>query len=132
RSLDRDIERGVTTVGPHRDDLEVRLSGADARSFASQGEQRSIALALRLAERDLAAELLGEHPVLLLDDVFSELDEDRRTQLSGLIRTTGQAIVTATSPLGSTGVAEGGRTYEVDAGVIRELGSCGGLRRADA
>jgi DNA replication and repair protein RecF len=127
RSLDRDIERAVTTAGPHRDDLDVTLSGAEARSFASQGEQRSIALALRLAERDLAAAVLGEHPVLLLDDVFSELDEDRRAQLGDLIMGTGQAIVTATSlvgltgPTGSAGGAEGGRTYEVDAGVIREV-----------
>jgi DNA replication and repair protein RecF len=123
-SLERDIERAVTTVGPHRDDLDVRLSGAEARTFASQGEQRSIALALRLAERDLAAELLGEHPVLLLDDVFSELDEDRRAQLGDLLGTTGQAIVTATSPTGLTGLtggAGGGRTYEVDGGVIREV-----------
>jgi DNA replication and repair protein RecF len=121
-SLERDIERAVTSVGPHRDDLDVRLAGADARSFASQGEQRSIALSLRLAERDLAADVLGENPVLLLDDVFSELDEGRRAQLGDLIRGTGQAIVTATS---LSGIAEGqplfggARTYEVDGGVIR-------------
>ncbi|MGH2690852.1 MAG: DNA replication/repair protein RecF, partial [Actinomycetota bacterium] len=117
-SLERDIERGVTTTGPHRDDLEVRLAGAEARSFASQGEQRSIALALRLAERDLAADVLGEDPVLLLDDVFSELDEVRRAQLSALIRSTGQAVVTTTH---LTGRQEGDRTYEVEAGVIREV-----------
>jgi DNA replication and repair protein RecF len=121
RSLERDIERAVTSAGPHRDDLEVRLGGSDARSFASQGEERSIALALRLAERDLAAEVLGENPVLLLDDVFSELDEARRAQLGDLIRATGQAIVTATSLPGEAGQAPGARTYEVDGGVIREV-----------
>jgi DNA replication and repair protein RecF len=118
RALDRDIERGVTTTGPHRDDLELLLTGVDARSFASQGEQRSIALALRLAERDLAADVLGEDPVLLLDDVFSELDEVRRAQLGTLIRSTGQAIVTTTNLATRE---EGDRTYEVDAGVIREV-----------
>jgi DNA replication and repair protein RecF len=118
KALERDIERGVTTTGPHRDDLELQLAGADARSFASQGEQRSIALALRLAERDLAAHVLGEDPVLLLDDVFSELDEARRAQLSALIRSTGQAVVTTTDLAGRE---QGDRTYEVEAGVIREV-----------
>jgi DNA replication and repair protein RecF len=117
-SLDRDIERGVTSAGPHRDDLEIRLAGAEVRSFASQGEQRSIALALRLGERDLAADVLGEDPILLLDDVFSELDEGRRAQLGELIRSTGQAIVTTTSLAGRS---EGDRAYEVEAGVIREV-----------
>ncbi|MGH2722471.1 MAG: DNA replication/repair protein RecF [Actinomycetota bacterium] len=118
KALERDIERGVTTTGPHRDDLELRLAGAEARTFASQGEQRSIALALRLAERDLAADVLGEDPVLLLDDVFSELDEARRAQLSALIRSTGQAVVTTTHLAGRE---EGDRIYEVEAGVIREV-----------
>ena len=118
KALERDIERGVTTTGPHRDDLDLRLAGVDARSFASQGEQRSIALALRLAERDLAADVLGEDPVLLLDDVFSELDEPRRAQLSALIRSTGQALVTTTHLAGHE---DGDRTYEVEAGVIREV-----------
>lgn len=120
-SLERDIERAVTSVGPHRDDLDVRLAGVEARSFASQGEQRSIALSLRLAERDLAAEVLGENPVLLLDDVFSELDEGRRAQLGDLIRGTGQAIVTATSLAGGAEGTPGAKRYEVDGGVIREV-----------
>jgi DNA replication and repair protein RecF len=92
----RDIERGFTHTGPHRDDLEIRLSGAEARIFASQGEQRTIALALRLGIRDIIAEVRQETPILLLDDVFSELDDRRRGRLGELIDSSAQTIGTAT------------------------------------
>jgi len=72
-----DLRRGVTTVGPHRDDVSVVLDGRPARTHASQGEQRSLALALRLAVHRELAETSGQSPLLLLDDVFSELDPDR-------------------------------------------------------
>jgi DNA replication and repair protein RecF len=76
-----DLRRGVTTVGPHRDELVVVLDGMVARTHASQGEQRSLALGLRLAIHRLLAEVHDETPVLLLDDVFSELDERRSAAL---------------------------------------------------
>lgn len=97
RSQNTDLERAATSVGPHRDDLRILLADSDARVYASQGEQRTIALSLRLAERDTIAEECGEHPVLLLDDVFSELDDHRRHQLSQLVEITGQTVATATS-----------------------------------
>lgn len=96
----RDLERGLTRAGPHRDDLLIRLEGIEARAFASQGEQRSLALALRLAERDLLSVSRGEEPVLLLDDVFSELDDLRRAQLAELVGSGGQSIATATGTAG--------------------------------
>jgi DNA replication and repair protein RecF len=88
-----DLRRGVTTVGPHRDDLDVSLDGRAARTHASQGEQRSVALALRLAGHHLVAEVTGSWPVLLLDDVFSELDA---TRAAALVRALpeGQALLT--------------------------------------
>lgn len=76
-----DLRRGVSTVGPHRDDLELRLNGLPARTHASQGEQRSLALALRLAAHGVVTEKTGTPPVLLLDDVFSELDPGRSDAL---------------------------------------------------
>lgn len=76
-----ELRRGVTLVGPHRDDLVVALNGLPARTHASQGEQRSLALALRLASHRLVHEVVGTPPVLLLDDVFSELDPDRSAAL---------------------------------------------------
>ena len=72
-----DVRRGVTTVGPHRDDLVLSIAGLPARTHASQGEQRSLALALRLGAHELVTEFASSAPILLLDDVFSELDPDR-------------------------------------------------------
>jgi DNA replication and repair protein RecF len=88
-----EIERGVTLVGPHRDDWKLTIDGLDARTQASQGEQRSLALALRLAGRGVVHELTGTPPVLLLDDVFSELDAGRS---SALVRNlpAGQTLLT--------------------------------------
>ncbi|MEG1778415.1 MAG: DNA replication and repair protein RecF, partial [Angelakisella sp.] len=78
RSRSEDIRNGYTTVGPHRDDLEIAVNGSSARSFASQGQQRSCALTLKLAECAVIKEVSGETPIILLDDVFSELDNGRR------------------------------------------------------
>jgi DNA replication and repair protein RecF len=92
-----DLARGVTSVGPHRDDVEFLIGGLPARTHTSQGEQRSLALALRLAAHQLATERLGEPPILLLDDVFSELDEARRKALmAGLAE--GQTLLTTAVP----------------------------------
>jgi DNA replication and repair protein RecF len=76
-----DLRRGVSTVGPHRDELELAIGGLPARTHASQGEQRSLALALRLAAHHVVAEHTESTPVLLLDDVFSELDPERSDAL---------------------------------------------------
>jgi DNA replication and repair protein RecF len=76
-----DLRRGVSTVGPHRDDVELRIGGLPARTHGSQGEQRTLALALRLAVHRAVAETVGEPPILLLDDVFSELDPARSAAL---------------------------------------------------
>ncbi len=101
----KELERGVSLVGPQRDDLAIHLHSSgdelerDARSLASQGEQRSAALALKLAEYELLTEELGDPPVLLLDDVFSELDEDRRRWLSEGVRSRGQTLVSSAEPI---------------------------------
>ncbi len=93
---DLEAERGLTTLGPHRDDVLVELGGRDARTQGSQGEQRTLALALRLAAHGLVTEVLGVEPVLLLDDMFSELDERRSAALVERVRGAGQAVITAT------------------------------------
>lgn len=112
----RDLERGVSTIGPHRDDLDIELDGADARSHASQGEQRTLALSLRLAQRDLVASARDEDPVLLLDDVFSELDRARRSELGSLVSTSGQAIATTTGAEGTS--ATPAALLQVDGGEV--------------
>ena len=94
RRRDAELERGVCLVGPHRDDLELRLADQVAKGFASHGESWSMALALRLA----AYELLradGGDPVLLLDDVFAELDSARRQALANVAGNAEQVLVTA-------------------------------------
>lgn len=115
----RDLERAVSTVGPHRDDLEVVLGSCDARIYASQGEQRSLALSLRMAERDLVCEIRGEDPVLLLDDIFSELDELRREHLLEMVATSGQTIATTATGAGWKMAVQ--RTLMVDAGQVSVL-----------
>jgi DNA replication and repair protein RecF len=95
KSLGDDLRRGVTTVGPHHDDLAISLAGRDARSFASQGQQRTAVVSLKLAEAELVARRTGERPVLLLDDVLSELDAERRAALLRQVGDGGQVIVTS-------------------------------------
>jgi DNA replication and repair protein RecF len=93
----RDLKRGSTSVGPHRDDLELSLDGHELRTYGSAGQQRTGALALRLVEAETLAESAGSAPIGLYDDVFAELDDDRQARLLHLIRETlpGQAMVTA-------------------------------------
>lgn len=94
--LESDLERGFTGHGPHRDDLALLRDGRELRTYGSQGEQRLGLLALLLAERDLLADERGAPPLLLLDDVMSELDADRRALLVARITAVGQAVVTST------------------------------------
>ena len=94
--LDRDLERGVTGLGPHLDDVTVRSGSRDLRMFGSQGEQRLAVLSLLLAEAEVLADRRGVPPLVLLDDVLSELDAGRRRTLAERIGTVGQAVVTAT------------------------------------
>jgi DNA replication and repair protein RecF len=93
-----ELRRGVSLVGPHRDDLSLSIAGLPARTHASQGEQRSLALALRLAAHAIVTETVGEPPVLLLDDVFSELDPERGHALLEHLPK-GQAMLTTASEL---------------------------------
>ena len=92
-----DLRRRQTCGGPHRDDVAFSIEGRDARSFGSQGQQRTVALAVKMAEVGLAEELLGSRPLLLLDDVMSELDEARREAVMSYVREGIQTVVTTTN-----------------------------------
>jgi DNA replication and repair protein RecF len=94
--LERDLERAVTGVGPHLRDASITAGERELRGFGSQGEQRTAVLALVLAEAEILADRRGEPPLLLLDDVFSELDNDRREALLAQLPTDGQTVITAT------------------------------------
>jgi DNA replication and repair protein RecF len=94
--LPRDLERGVTSLGPHLDDVVIAAGDRELRNFGSQGEQRLALLALLLAEAETIADRTGVPPLLLLDDVLSELDPGRRAILAARVRSAGQALITAT------------------------------------
>lgn len=117
-----EMERGYTLVGPHRDDLVLEVDGKPLRGFASQGQQRTAVLALRLAERTALRRATGREPVLLLDDVLSELDEARRRALGRLVIGGGQVFLTATDAEGlPETVRRNGRAFRVGAGRVEPL-----------
>jgi DNA replication and repair protein RecF len=97
-SLSTDLERGFTTHGPHRDELSMDLDRRPLRRFGSQGQQRLALLALLLSERDVLAEARTGTPLLLLDDVLSELDDLRRDRLLDLLERGGQTLITTADP----------------------------------
>ncbi|MBK8261429.1 MAG: DNA replication/repair protein RecF [Nannocystis sp.] len=120
-----DLIRGITTVGPHRDDLEIRLDGHDVGEFASQGQTRALILAFKIAELRAARDLSGEPPLLLLDDVSSELDPQRNAQLfQALTEDAGQCVLTTTAP-GYVHLGDAADTayVEVSGGTLRALRS---------
>jgi DNA replication and repair protein RecF len=111
-----ELERKVTLAGPHRDEWRLRVGGLDARTHASQGEQRTLALALRLGGHRLCTDVTGSAPVLLLDDVFSELDAQRsRALVANLV--SGQTLLTTAGSAPHGVDAE--HVLQVDAGVVR-------------
>ncbi|QRY39637.1 DNA replication/repair protein RecF [Microbacterium hominis] len=122
-----ELERGLTLVGPHRDDLLLRVRGLPVKGYASHGESWSVALALRLASAQLlrAQSQLGD-PVLILDDVFAELDTDRRARLAGLVEGYEQVVVTAAVEEDVPSALRA-RTVRVVAGTIIEPATTGGV-----
>ncbi|WP_125546464.1 DNA replication/repair protein RecF [Levilactobacillus lindianensis] len=102
KQRDKELYQGTTLVGPHRDDLHFRVNDKNVQTFGSQGQQRTTALSVKLAEIDLMKEETGEYPVLLLDDVLSELDDARQTHLLTAIQDKVQTFITTTSLSGIT------------------------------
>lgn len=113
-----DLRNGVTSVGPHRDDLEILINGRSVRSFGSQGQQRSAVLSLKLAESRCIGEILKEHPVILLDDVMSELDQSRREYL--LNHLTGSQIFITCCDKGYFSQLAEGRVFSMEKGCLTE------------
>ncbi len=115
--LERDLERGSTGLGPHLDDIVLTSGTRDLRNFGSQGEQRLTVLALLLAEAELIAQRRGFAPLLLLDDVLSELDPNRRRVLAERVQVAGQTLVTATQA--SSLPLEPAQLLEVTPGLVQ-------------
>lgn len=117
RFLRSDIRSGFTSSGPHRDDLELELNGISARVYGSQGQQRSAVLAMKLAEAEALAEISGETPMVLLDDVMSELDQSRQDYLLNHLHGR-QVFLTCCSPE-TVSLQETGKRFHVEAGRVR-------------
>jgi len=123
--VDSDLERGFTTHGPHRDDVALLRDGRELRAYGSQGEQRLALLALLLAERAALHDERGAVPLLLLDDVMSELDADRRERLVQRLRV-GQSVVTTTDLAHVPGADDDDVVrLHVDGGAVRAEGEHG-------
>jgi DNA replication and repair protein RecF len=117
-----DLRQGVSTVGPHRDELRLTVSGLPARTHASQGEQRTLAIALRLAAHRLIADRTGSTPVLILDDVLSELDPGRGAALLSHLPA-GQIVITTAGPIPPAAAPQ--RVVRIENGTISEPVSAG-------
>ncbi|RTR26060.1 DNA replication/repair protein RecF [Robertmurraya yapensis] len=118
----REIERGVTLFGPHRDDLLFHVNNRDVQTFGSQGQQRTTALSLKLAEIELIRSEIDEYPILLLDDVLSELDDYRQSHLLNTIQGKVQTFVTTTSVDGiDHQTLKEASTFKVETGRIEKL-----------
>jgi DNA replication and repair protein RecF len=123
-----DIQRGTTSVGPHRDDFEVLLGGVNLTTYGSQGQQRLATLGLKFAARDHVRDETGEDPLLLFDDVMSELDERRREYLAGYFLESTQAVITTTNLDYFDGeILERARVVRISGGAVSETTS-GGVR----
>ncbi len=118
RSRPDELERGVCLIGPHRDDLELEIGELPSRGYASHGESWSMALALRLSGYELLR-ADGDDPVLLLDDVFAELDAGRRDRLASLVADAEQVLVTAAVPEDVPAALRGARFSVADGEVTR-------------
>ena len=116
-----DVARGSTSCGPHRDELMILVKGQEARYFGSQGQQRTAVIAMKLATLTSAEKMLRVTPILLLDDVFSDLDIARRSRLMDLtLGRGGQVFLTCTEPeLAGSGLLEGSRIFKVESGQVR-------------
>ncbi|MBR4073700.1 MAG: DNA replication/repair protein RecF [Clostridia bacterium] len=111
-----DIYSGITSVGPHRDDLGFKLNGINARTYGSQGQQRSIALSLKLSQAQVIKDISGEYPVCLLDDVMSELDKNRQSYILNHIRGW-QSFLTCCDPSNIADL-KSGKIFTVEKGVV--------------
>lgn len=118
KSRREDIAAGTTTVGPHRDDLNVAINGTSARMYGSQGQQRSAAFALKLGEAGIIRIVTGEQPVMLLDDVLSELDDVRQRYVLNRIEES-QVFITCCDPSGLMRLS-GGSSFHMEGGAIIE------------
>ena len=113
-----DMQILSTSVGPHRDDLNIKINGISARSFGSQGQKRSAALALKLSESAVIQEITGKMPVALLDDVMSELDTSRQNYILNHIK--GRQVFLTCCDIANTEHLQNGKIFEIENGTLKQ------------
>lgn len=116
--FEQDIRQGTTTAGPHRDDIDIRINDTDVRTYGSQGQKRTAALSMKLAEIEMMQQETGQSPVLLLDDVMSELDGERQMYLIRCIEKH-QTVITCTGVEDSIRKMRPAHIFQVEKGTIR-------------
>lgn len=132
KNFNVELMQGVTLTGPHRDDFSFDLSGMDMKNFASQGQQRLAVIALKIAEIYLFKEELGEYPVLLLDDIFSEIDTKKRNKIINFLLNDIQTIITTTDINDiDKKLVENARVYKVNNDNVTERGKKYGRRKGN-
>ena len=117
-NYEKEIQAGSTLYGIHKDDIDIYLNGREARSFCSQGQQRCLALAMKLGEGEISRQVTGEYPVLLFDDIFSELDSKRKEYVTNGIKKC-QVIITSCEKEGIQNVA--GNVIQVEKGSYSKI-----------
>jgi len=116
----KDFERKTTSTGPHRDDFDISINGIDTRSYGSQGQQRTSVLTIKFATIEIIREMTGEYPVLLLDDVLSELDINRQKYILNSINSI-QTVITCTGISDIKEYLDGGAAiYKVSSGSVKK------------
>ena len=124
--------QGVTLTGPHRDDFSFELSGVDMKNFASQGQQRLAIIALKIAEIYLFKEEIGEYPVLLLDDIFSEIDSKKRNKIINYLLKDIQSIITTTDINDiNKDLIKNAKIFKVNNNKVTERGNKNGRRKGN-
>ena len=122
KNQERELEQGTTVIGPHRDDLQFFINERNVQTYGSQGQQRTTALSVKLAEIELMQVMTGEYPVLLLDDVLSELDDDRQTHLLKAIEDKVQTFITTTSLNGvKLDLLKAPQVFHVEEGSVKKI-----------
>ncbi len=120
KNKDREIERHTALCGPHLDDINIIVNNRKAKIYASEGQKRAVCFALRVAELEMAKRIFKENPVILMDDVFGELDTGKKKLLSNLFDSDIQMFITCTDEKNLNGLVSNAKRYFVDNGVVKK------------
>jgi len=114
-------KRGISLIGPHRDDFEIKINGKDVRKYGSRGQHKTVLIALALAQFQILKEKLGETPLMLIDDLYSEIDDHRRNRILDSLAEIKQVFITATLPHEDSSICNRNKFYIIDSGTVKPM-----------